>query len=295
MQFLRHLHLSHSAAVLSVQKYRPLHSGNSNKCGSWSTTLQKHLLLPTHHQNIQIKVHLSSKCSKASVQGIQGFCQSSRTDRLTVLLLYLILIAAGNSNFPVDKRGIWSDFQAWKWQIWGTKFMISIYVSLHFLAHSNLYLTKALCIILHPGTRLHPSMDTEKQKWVRPPTVIFSQEMTSLQANTSSYGLTIEITEWVFMICSSSAAWTETRGSFWGQKPMNVIQRLCFPKLKPILWCLWSPTVTRALATVWASGEPPESKQDPTQCTWLPGLQTGTQQEHWELPALTAPPPQGVE
>lgn len=178
MQFLWHLHLSHFAAVLSIQKYSPLHSGNSNKHGSWSTTLQKHLLLPTHHQNIKIKVHLSSKCSVASVQGIQGFCQTSRTD--SHLLFYLMLIGAGDSNFSVHKRGTWSDFQVWKRQIWETKFMISIYVSLHFLTDSNLYLTKAPCIILYPGTVLHTSKDTEKQKWDRPPTVIYSQERTSL-------------------------------------------------------------------------------------------------------------------
>lgn len=64
------------------------------------------------------------------------------------------------------------------------------------------------------------------------------------------------------MICSSRAGWTDTRGSFWGQKPLNVLQRLCFLKLKPILRGLWSPQVTGALATVWASRGPPESEQE---------------------------------
>lgn len=45
---------------------------------------------------------------------------------------------------------------------------------------SSLYLTKALCNILHPGTILHLSMAKEKQKWDGPPTVIYSQERTSL-------------------------------------------------------------------------------------------------------------------
>lgn len=60
------------------------------------------------------------------------------------------------------------------------------------------------------------------------------------------------------MIWSSRTGWTDTRCPFWGQKPMNVLQRPCFLNPKPIPWALWSPQVTRALATVWASGGPPE-------------------------------------
>lgn len=63
------------------------------------------------------------------------------------------------------------------------------------------------------------------------------------------------------MICSNRTGSTDTRCSLWGQKPLNVLQRLHFLKLKPIPWGLWSPQVSRALATVWASGGPPESKQ----------------------------------
>lgn len=92
------------------------------------------------------------------------------------------------------------------------------------------------------------------------------------------------------MICSNRTGWTDTRCSFWRQKPLNVLQRLCFPKLKPIPWDLWSLQVTRALAIVWASGGPKEGTLfgDPV---WLAvwAAETGTQQEHRELPAPYSP------